>query len=76
MNYISSTIHAIEMELVDSGPVWDPSQGQWTQEFAGLPTPNKRRLLLVPKVIVRKKLHYDEHGLFAALKARFDALMM
>lgn len=58
-------IHGIEMEQVDSGPLWDPSQGQWTQEFVELPTPNKRRLLLVPKVIVRKKLHYEPHDYFS-----------
>lgn len=32
-----ASIHGIEMEQVDSGPLWDPSQGQWTQEFVELP---------------------------------------
>jgi hypothetical protein len=56
--------HGIPMEEVDSGPLWDPAKGEWTQEFAALPTPNKRRLLLVPKVIVRKKLHYEPDDYF------------
>lgn len=60
-----ASIHGIEMERVDSGPLWDPSQQQWTQEFVELPTPNKRRLLLVPKVIVRKKLHYEPEDYFS-----------
>ncbi len=43
-------------EGVASGPLWDPTAHRWYAEYAKLPVAQHRRLLLVPKVIVRRKL--------------------
>jgi hypothetical protein len=57
-------LHGIPMEEVDSGPLWDPASSQWTQKFERLPAPDRHRLILVPKVIVRRKLHYEPNDYF------------
>lgn len=44
---------------VDSGPLWDPSNRQWFSEFTQLPVGPRGKLLLVPKVIVRRHLDYE-----------------
>jgi hypothetical protein len=44
---------------VDSGPLWDAEECQWHQEYVQLPVAKGLRLMLVPKVIVRRKLEYD-----------------
>lgn len=44
---------------VDSGPMWDPSTGNWFNEHTLLPITPDGKLLLVPKVIVRRQLEYD-----------------
>jgi len=52
---------------VYAGPVWDPATEEWTQGFATLPWVGRHALLLVPKVIVRRKMdfeaddYYDKH---------------
>jgi hypothetical protein len=47
------------VEGVASGPIWDASTHTWREEFTSMPVVNGRRLLLVPKFIVRKKLDFD-----------------
>jgi hypothetical protein len=44
---------------VDSGPLWDPGQMQWHSTLVPLPVAQGRKLLLVPKVIVRRRMDYD-----------------
>lgn len=44
---------------VDSGPMWDPSEKRWYSEFVQLPMTTEGKLLLVPKVCVRKRMAYD-----------------
>ncbi|HET6274555.1 MAG TPA: hypothetical protein VFE16_01290 [Candidatus Cybelea sp.] len=48
---------------VASGVLWDPRTHQWYEEYARLPVVHSGPLILVPKVIVRRKLHvrYDEY---------------
>lgn len=43
---------------VNAGYHWDNAAGQWGQLIEALPTPNGP-LLLVPKAITRRVLHYD-----------------
>ena len=43
---------------VDSGPLWDPEKKEWFSRLVPLPVAGSK-LLLVPKVIVRKKTDYD-----------------
>jgi hypothetical protein len=51
--------YGIETKVVDSGPLWDPLTGEWFNRFEPLPVTNHRKLLFVPKVIVRRKVDYD-----------------
>ena len=44
---------------VDSGPLWDPAAANWHNQYVELPVIEDKRLLLVPKVIVRKRMGYD-----------------
>lgn len=44
---------------VYSGPLWDPELGDWREDFVCLPMTPEGRLLLVPKGIVRQRMHYD-----------------
>jgi hypothetical protein len=44
---------------VDSGPLWDPAAAAWFNQYVELPVVGDKRLLLVPKVIVRKRMDYD-----------------
>lgn len=52
---------AIPMEenIYPGGPLWDPGAEDWFQRFETLPVIGRKPLLLVPKVIVRKKMDYD-----------------
>jgi hypothetical protein len=53
-------VHAIPMEEVDAGFLWDEDSQSWdSHETTLLPTPLGRRLVLVPKSIVRIKLDFD-----------------
>ncbi|WP_461712060.1 hypothetical protein [Streptomyces sp. DSM 41013] len=44
-------------EDVVSGPVWNPNTLEWENGFTELPTPDGNKLLLVPKMIVRRSMH-------------------
>lgn len=44
---------------VDSGPMWDRVQSKWVAEHVRLPMPNGKKLLLVPKGVVRKTSTFD-----------------
>lgn len=54
--------HDIPMEdEVASGPLWDPQRKSWTEgEHVNLPVIADKKLLLIPKSIVRIKMEYDE----------------
>lgn len=41
------------------GPLWNPESKKWTTEYNSLPMAKNRRLLLVPKAIVRTRMDYD-----------------
>jgi hypothetical protein len=43
---------------IPSGPIWDAS-GEWKQRFVRLPWVSGRKLLLVPKVAVRRGITFD-----------------
>lgn len=43
---------------VNSGPLWDPEKREWYSGLVSLPIAG-RKLLLVPKAIVRKRMDYD-----------------
>lgn len=44
---------------VASGALWDPATKRWFTKYVELPVVRDRRLLLVPKVIVRRSMDYD-----------------
>jgi len=46
---------------VDSGPLWDPFALRWYSELIRLPVTKYGKLLLVPKVIVRAKMNYNQN---------------
>lgn len=47
-------------EGIDSGPIWNPREGHWYSTYVRLPKAGNKRLLLVPKVIVRRKMDYNQ----------------
>jgi hypothetical protein len=55
--------YGIPMHRQWSGPMWDPATETWVDDLVDLPRVGGRRLLLVPKVIVRTRPHYrpDEY---------------
>lgn len=44
---------------VDSGALWDPTRSRWKSEFVALPAVEGRKLLLMPKAVVRLRMDYD-----------------
>jgi hypothetical protein len=44
---------------VDSGPLWVPRDRRWESKYVSLPVAAARKLLLVPKAIVRRRMDYD-----------------
>lgn len=44
---------------VSSGPLWNSHEKSWKNEFTSLPMTREGKLLLVPKVIVRRYPFYD-----------------
>lgn len=44
---------------IDSGPMWNPTENRWFNQFEEFPVVNNEKLLLVPKSIVRQRLDYD-----------------
>jgi len=69
------TAYGIPMKAdVDCGPMWDPTKRDWYSELGDLPVTPFGRLILVPKVLVRRQMHYDpgeyfNHYLLDALAA-------
>lgn len=59
-----AALHGIPTRQVSPGPLWDPRRHEWFQRYADLPVAGTGRLLLIPKVIVRKKLHYRPDDYF------------
>jgi hypothetical protein len=52
--------YGIPLEVgVNSGPLWSPGQQEWFSRFERLPMTSAGKLLLVPKLIVRRQLHYN-----------------
>ncbi len=52
--------YAIPLQAdIPSGPLWNPRTGQWESSFVKLPVINDKKLLLVPKVIVRYTMTYE-----------------
>jgi hypothetical protein len=49
---------------VASGAMWDPSKKAWVAEYVDLLRADGRRLLLVPKIIVRQRMDYDPDEYF------------
>jgi hypothetical protein len=44
---------------VNSGPLWDPEKSRWYTSFTSMPVIDDKKLILVPKSIVRTKMEYD-----------------
>ncbi|MFF6933848.1 hypothetical protein [Streptomyces sp. NPDC008312] len=66
------------IEGVDSGPVWNAQSLKWENGLTDLPLPEGKRLLLVPKAIVRRDLHlsqsdYYRNHLVPTLQAEEEA---
>lgn len=53
-------MHDIPTAQVASGPVWDPAGASWEESFVELPAPDHRKLLLVPKALVRYRMDFDK----------------
>lgn len=63
IEYTQSTCRRYRIPMdqdVESGPVWNPQDRDWMNKYTELPVTDAGKLLLVPKVIVRKKLEYDD----------------
>lgn len=52
-------------EGINSGPLWDPNVGAWTNRFEKLPMTKYGKLLLIPKLIVRDNLIYRPDDYFS-----------
>ena len=52
-------IYGITLQQVGSGRLWDPNINEWYTIMVEQPVANGRRLLLVPKSIVRFHMDYD-----------------
>ncbi|MEU6817771.1 hypothetical protein [Streptomyces sp. NPDC046860] len=48
-------------EDVVSGPVWNPTTLEWENGYTQLPVPDGNKLLLVPKMIVRRSMHMSRN---------------
>jgi hypothetical protein len=51
-------------EGVYAGPVWEPDTQEWSQGYATLPWVGDYALLLVPKVIVRRKMDFEAYDYY------------
>lgn len=61
-------------EGVESGPLWSSKEKRWYSKFVELPIAGSGKLLLIPKVLVRRHLQYDageyfRHFLLEHMKA-------
>lgn len=53
-------LYAIPLdENIDSGCVWNPTLRQWESYYTKLPRTHGKKLLLVPKIFVRRTMTYD-----------------
>jgi hypothetical protein len=63
VRYTQATARRYDIRMnanVYAGPLWDPDKNEWSEGgYADLPYAAGRRLLLVPKAIVRRRLEYD-----------------
>lgn len=62
VNYTRDVCTAYGIPLtpdVDCGPMWDPATHDWYTELGKLPMTPYGRLILVPKVLVRRRMHYN-----------------
>lgn len=62
INYTSdiATEYGIPLiAAISSGPLWDPHERRWISKFVSLPRTSNGKILLVPKLIVRRKLELD-----------------
>jgi hypothetical protein len=50
---------------VDSGPLWMGPERRWESRYVGLPVAAGRKLLLVPKSIVRRRMDYDSEEYYS-----------
>lgn len=55
-----ANLHGIPTAQVASGPVWNPAGASWEEAFVDLPVPHHRKLLLVPKALVRHRMDFDK----------------
>ena len=44
---------------IDSGPLWDAQSHSWDSRYVPLPVAEEKKLLLVPKAIIRRRMDYD-----------------
>ena len=52
--------YGISMEPeVDSGPLWNPQKEMWEHAFVQLPVTEYGKVILVPKILVRRNLDYQ-----------------
>lgn len=59
-------LYAIPTQPVASGITWDPEAKKWQDSYMeSLPVAAGRRLLLVPKMLVRKRLETDRSDLYS-----------
>lgn len=57
--------YGIPVRMLASGPLWDPVGRTWEPDtFVTLPEIRGKRLLLVPKVVVRRRFDYDQDEYF------------
>lgn len=71
---------------INSGPLWNPISKQWYSQYVELPKTKFGKVLLVPKVIVRRRMDYDveeyynhyilEHLREAELNANSDLVQL
>lgn len=68
-----SDFYQIPLSKVPSGVVWDPHKRSWEEGLTDLPLGEDGKILLVPKIIVRRDLHvnldeYYRHHLIPVLQ--------
>ena len=67
-------LHGIELFQMQASPLWDPEDKKWYPDFHHLPMIDDRRLLFVPKSIVRSRPDYEteryfQHYILPAMQA-------
>lgn len=76
IEYTASECESLGIPLqhgLASGPLWDPERHEWHTTHVSQPMGPRGRLLLVPKILVRRHLEYDyeeyyQHYLLAFLQ--------